>query len=285
MRVIFEKDFNRRKDVLEWFTHSGQEILECFSIEKLNFLAKKHDELIIYVRKSESEAGPILRDFKNVILLSDDPLDDFKQEDFLLEASKKLSSVEGQDKTLDYILIGSSTGGLPVLQEIIKGLELKQSVVIICQHISKDHSQNVMDVLTKKVKKSVHLVSEKTELKKGKIYLLAGNNDYRLISRYGKVYIDSVGLSNELYHPSFNILTESMLQIKDQKSGCVILSGLGNDGSKYLKQLKLNNVKLVVQDPDTAVAHYMPKAAIATGVVDHVYTTQELHDFIKRSAA
>jgi chemotaxis response regulator CheB len=185
----------------------------------------------------------------------------------------------------DLICIGSSTGGLPIVQKILKGIELKETTVIICQHVNQQHNSNIMEALERSIKGKYLQVDESTKLKKGFVYILAGGSDYEIKKRYNDYYIDPVGLSDEQYHPSFNVLTKSLIPLNEMNTGCMILSGLGNDGSKYLSELKNNNVKLLVQEPESAVAPYMPKAAIATGKIDHVYNESDLSDYLKRSAA
>lgn len=285
-RIIFEKDFRTREQLQDWFDKNNEEVSLCFSLEKLMLMKKNNEDqqFIIFVRKRDSDFDQLKESFSQVFELNDDPFLNLEE---LLYQSKGVASNYSQTGKygLDLLCIGSSTGGLPVVQKLIKGIEKENTIVIICQHINQQHDISMFETLAKSAPKNLVLVKESTILKSGFTYVLGGGNDFELRHKYGKLYLESVGLSEEDYHPSFNILTGSLLNVRGLKQGCIILSGLGNDGAKHLVELKKHQVKILVQDPQKAVAPYMPRAAIQTGQVDHVYNEADLHAFLKRSAA
>jgi two-component system chemotaxis response regulator CheB len=146
-------------------------------------------------------------------------------------------------------------------------------------------SENLAASLMEKVLAPCLVVNEQIELLAGSVYLLSGGKDFQLKEKYGKTYIVPVSDAESIYHPSFDKLTESLIGLDDVTSACVILSGLGSDGSKYLSELKKKNVEIVVQDPETAVAPGMPKSAIQTGAVARVLRVPELCSYLRKWAA
>jgi two-component system chemotaxis response regulator CheB len=127
-------------------------------------------------------------------------------------------------------------------------------------------------------------VEQETSLKHGNVYLLAGGSDYQLKKKYNKMYLTPISDSSSEYHPSFNTLVKSTLML-EERSLIIILSGLGNDGSLCLKEVREKGMLVAVQDPATAVAPFMPRAAIMSGQVDDVITEEQLPDYLKKRVA
>jgi len=48
----------------------------------------------------------------------------------------------------------------------------------------------------------------------------------------------------------------------------VILTGMGNDGSKGIRSIKEQGGSVIAESEETAVVYGMPREAVATGVVD-----------------
>ncbi|RME14847.1 MAG: chemotaxis protein CheB, partial [Bdellovibrio sp.] len=185
---------------------------------------------------------------------------------------------------MDLICIGSSTGGFPVVQNLLKGLSFKETMVVVCQHIGAGMEKSLKDSLMSKVQVPVRLVQKRTPLKKGEVYLLAGGQDFVFKEERGELIL-SPSPSQEIFHPSINVLTQSMLDLYTYNMAVFILSGLGNDGSRYLKQLKDHGVRIFAQDPSTAKAPSMPENAIRSGATPLVYKEEEMKDVILRGAA
>lgn len=283
--ILYEKDYQVRERLELDLIKENISFETCYSLSKLHLLKRKnpHSALLLFVNKNDEDLVEISTHFPNTVTYEYKDIQNLEFFKVHIESAKR---AEGLDKyQLDLLCIGSSTGGLPVLQNILKGLNAKKTITIVCQHVNKVHTEQIKEALLRCVQSRLVVVTENSSIRPGIVYLLGGGRDFKLVTRYDKLHLVTDGLSEENYHPSFNCLLESLSKIKNQKSGCIILSGLGDDGSKHLKSLKAHNVKILVQDPDTATAPYMPKAAMATGHVDMVYSEEKLYDFIRRSVA
>jgi len=60
------------------------------------------------------------------------------------------------------------------------------------------------------------------------------------------------------------------------KKNCigVVLTGLGNDGSKGIRYIKENGGIVIAQDESTSAVFGMPKAAAETGLVDYILSAR-----------
>ncbi|HEY3767278.1 MAG TPA: chemotaxis protein CheB, partial [Candidatus Angelobacter sp.] len=62
----------------------------------------------------------------------------------------------------------------------------------------------------------------------------------------------------------------------------VILTGMGNDGSKGVQVIRSVGGHVIAQDESTAVIFGMPQEAIKTGVVDQVLPMEAIYHSIEK---
>lgn len=185
----------------------------------------------------------------------------------------------------DYLLIGSSTGGFPVVQSILEEISPKKTIVIINQHISAEFSDQMLRNLSEASRsRPVEIVTSSRELAAGGIYFLKGGTDYLLTSNAGTFQIILDQDSQAEYHPSLNKLLADSAKLE----GCgalVILSGLGSDGSDAIRHGVAKNMEIVAQEPSTAAASGMPSSAISTGRVAKVLDPQGIVAYVRGKVA
>lgn len=279
MILLYETNFQLREKIQIFFKDKGIKISTFYSLDLLKLTLKKQSASILMVEQNCSD----LENLKQLPIRIFEFEKNNWESDVIDVLSLPISNLNkatiGSDK-FDVICIGSSTGGFPVIQNIVKNLRFKKTIILICQHISQEHAVNLKEGLEKIVKTKFFMGSDNKELKEGTTYLLPGGADFSLENKYGKLVLKKI-TSSESFHPSFNELVNSMGKFHNLNMACVILSGLGDDGSKYLKTLP-NNIKVIAQDTTEAIAAFMPQAAIATGRVNHIYKIDEMKKFLSR---
>jgi len=70
--------------------------------------------------------------------------------------------------------------------------------------------------------------------------------------------------------PSVDILFSSVARAYGPQAVGVILSGMGDDGAKGIREIKDGGGLTIAQDEATSAVFGMPKAAIETGAVDRI---------------
>lgn len=73
-----------------------------------------------------------------------------------------------------------------------------------------------------------------------------------------------------------DLFLRSMADTHGSHSAAVLLSAAGGDGAIGLKRVKERGGLTVAQDPDEAVQDALPRAAIATGMVDWVLPVEQI---------
>lgn len=281
---VIEEDSRLRAAIAEKAVAKNITVVECYSSESFKVKAKKDSvptnshvlcsaNLALAVEESR---GPIPA--RNISSYQSGDLDD------ALEKMARITEQLIQYQCVahyDYLLIGSSTGGFPVVQLIVEKISPKKTIVVINQHISSEFSDHMLANLHETAgANSVEIVSRNTELKPGKIYFLKGGSDYRLVEGLEGIRIVPGQDEDSPYHPSFNFLLSEVVKLSGT-SGLVVLSGLGDDGATAIRDSLHGRVEVIVQSPNSSKAPGMPSAAIATGKAAKVLSPEDLVEYLK----
>lgn len=176
------------------------------------------------------------------------------------------------------VLIGSSTGGLKVLEELFLRLKLLNAAVIIVQHITPQVDKSFATSLTRVSKMPVSLALEGAQIQPGQVYLAPGGVHLTLI-RNSVVHLHDGEKVNSV-RPSIDVAMKSLATPFGSRIAGVILTGMGADGAAGISHIKQLGGITVAQDQKTSVIYGMPKAAAETGRVDFVLPTDRIADKI-----
>lgn len=293
--ILFDHNVNRRQFVADCLQQTGFVITECYSIPKLERLLSQADSRVYLVigPKAEQEFVTLAKEKGHEIVAFDDTKDlpcivfQIRTESARKNLDRKRLTAKSVNSVgYDLIVIGSSTGGLPVVQTLLEGINAKNSVIVVCQHISRELSNQPLEAVKRKARAKVELVEKSCDLQSGQIYVLAGGQDYQLKIKYGNLHIAPLPEVVGVYHPSFNTLVKSASELSNFNIACVILSGLGDDGQSALKSLeRKKSFTVLAQDPLQSIAPFMPEACIKTGKVDRVMSVDDLRDLLRKEVS
>lgn len=183
--------------------------------------------------------------------------------DLAAEINMSAQATQGHD----IWVIGASSGGPDALTVLLGNLPRLPISLIIAQHISSDSgTASVQQVLNNR--QNVWKVETATDgilIHPGHAYLVQRDtvveiSGERLTTRH-------VQLPNQP-SPSINASLRSIRRSKVGGMGVIILSGLGDDGTAALKEIKHKTMLVMAQDGEKLAARSMPDAARAAGVVD-----------------
>ena len=73
---------------------------------------------------------------------------------------------------------------------------------------------------------------------------------------------------SERYVPSVDLMFQSCAEIYCRRVTALVLTGMGNDGSKGVRIIKEHGGHVIAESEETAVVYGMPREAVATGAVD-----------------
>jgi two-component system chemotaxis response regulator CheB len=171
---------------------------------------------------------------------------------------------------IEAVVIGSSTGGPRALHSIVAALPPGLPCpVLIAQHMPPTFTalfaQRLNEIGTLKVKEG----ADGEILRPGTAYVSPGGHHMEVASRRMDVRIRLVSPDpKDLYVPSVDRLLGSAAEVWGDKCLGVILTGMGNDGSKGAVILKRAGGRVLAESEETAVIFGMPQEAGRAGAVD-----------------
>lgn len=187
---------------------------------------------------------------------------------------KNPNDVEIGTKLTNLIAIGCSTGGPNALRKVMAQLPKNLPAgILIVQHMPEgSYTSSLADHLNQISNFKVEEAKNGDELLDGKAYIAPGGYHLELIKR-GDQY-RAVTNKNEPvtgHRPSVDNLFYSIAKINlDINLYCVVLTGMGSDGTKGLESLKQKKPTVFAESEKTSVVFGMPKKAIEGGNVNHV---------------
>lgn len=173
---------------------------------------------------------------------------------------------------VDLVAIGASTGGPPALQKLFSSFDKRYPFsVIVSQHMPSGFTRAFAERLDKFTPFDVKEAEDGDQILPGRILIAPGGTNLITEVQGGQVVARIVPPSpSDRYLPSVDVMLESCSGIYKKRLIAVILTGMGNDGSKGVKAVKQHSGHVIAESEDSAVVYGMPREAVATGLVDKI---------------
>ncbi|MCR4598103.1 MAG: chemotaxis-specific protein-glutamate methyltransferase CheB [Acetatifactor sp.] len=180
-----------------------------------------------------------------------------------------LAGVKGIKKI---VAIASSTGGPKALESVIPFLpkELDAPIVMV-QHMPQGFTNSFAERLNSVSQLDVHEAKDGELLEKGNVYLAMGGRHMNIVPGAAGTlmirYTDEP--RREGVRPSANYMFESLGTAGKLDVTCVVLTGMGSDGTEGIRFLKAKkDAYVITQDSDSCVVYGMPKSVDTAGLSD-----------------
>ncbi len=224
-----------------------------------DFLTESAHELIHAVKQA-AQATP--RNFGQV---SDKAAATFKALDV---SGIKTSMIETSDKV---IAIGTSTGGTQALELLLTALPRVTTGIVIVQHMPEKFTAQFAERLNKICAIEVKEACTGDRVMIGRALIAPGGMHMRL-ARNGAYYVVEVlnGPPVNCHKPSVDVLFKSVASVAGANALGIIMTGMGDDGARGLRDMHAAGARTLAQDQETCVVFGMPKEAIKLGAVDTV---------------
>ncbi|MBD5550735.1 MAG: chemotaxis-specific protein-glutamate methyltransferase CheB [Lachnospiraceae bacterium] len=171
------------------------------------------------------------------------------------------------------VAIASSTGGPKALQAVIPKLpkDLNAPVVLV-QHMPVGFTKSLAERLDALSEVTVSEAREGEILQKGHVYLSKGGMHMNVTSDTRKSCIHySDEPSREGVKPCANYMYESLINSPFDQVVCVVLTGMGLDGTAGIRNLKAKKQTYVIaQQENTCAVYGMPKGVVKAGLANQI---------------
>lgn len=180
---------------------------------------------------------------------------------------------------LDAIVVGSSTGGPPVLEKIFSNLPATLPVpIIVAQHIPELFSKSLTSRLDNLCPCGAELATHGTCMDTPKIYIAQGGSHIKLTRVAGHKLIARMidEHPGAMYKPSVDLLFTMAADLFGPKVMAIQLTGMGEDGAIGAKKIKAKGGHVIAQNEKSCVVYGMPRAVIDGGSADAILSPQDI---------
>lgn len=173
------------------------------------------------------------------------------------------------------VAIGASTGGPPVVAEILRGLPRDLGVpLLLVQHIAPGFVKGLSEWLDMGTHLTVKLAESGETIRSGAVYI-APDGLQMGVTPEGRIRL-AKGSAGDTFSPSASYLFQSVAESYGRSAIGILLTGMGRDGADGLKRLRDAGGMTIAQDEESSVVFGMPGEAIRLGVAECVLSPEQI---------
>jgi two-component system, chemotaxis family, protein-glutamate methylesterase/glutaminase len=167
------------------------------------------------------------------------------------------------------VALGTSTGGTQALESVLCALPIDSPGIVIVQHMPEQFTAAFAQRLNKVCQIEVREAANGDRVHSG-LALIAPGGRHLVLERNGAQYRVAVvdGPPVSRHRPSVDVLFRSVARSAGSNALGVIMTGMGDDGARGLKEMREAGARTLGQDEDSCVVYGMPKEAMKMGAVE-----------------
>lgn len=188
-------------------------------------------------------------------------------------------NIEKKAGKYDLLLMGISTGGPNALQKLFESIKDKLDCpVLIVQHMPPMFTKSLADRLSSLSSMEIVEAEDNQLAEKGKVYIAPGGKHMVLREKIGSNYQIKIIDSPPVNHckPAVDVLFRSAASFKGVNMLCVIMTGMGRDGTDGVRAVKRKGNYCIIQDEASSVVWGMPGSVYGESLADEVIALDKL---------
>jgi len=193
------------------------------------------------------------------------------------EALRQHPIAMGRVSTEKLICIGASTGGTEAIKEILTRMPSDSPGIVITQHMPPGFTTSFAARLNTLCHITVQEAVNGGRVLPGHAYIAPGGKQFR-VDKSGANYVCVVEDSEPVnrHKPSVEVLFSSAARVVGRNAFGIMLTGMGGDGAKAMKEMKDAGSYNYVQDEASCIVFGMPREAILHGAANEVLPLLEI---------
>jgi two-component system chemotaxis response regulator CheB len=194
--------------------------------------------------------------------------------DVMLSPASNAALVRTTDQV---IAIGTSTGGTQALEAVLTKLPATCLGIVIVQHMPEKFTAMFAERLNSLCQIEVREAKNGDRVIPGRA-LIAPGGRHMMLKRNGAQYVVDVadGPLVNRHKPSVDVLFRSVAKFAGGNALGIIMTGMGDDGARGMKEMHDVGAKTIAQDESSCVVFGMPKEAIKLGAVDQTIPLDQI---------
>jgi two-component system chemotaxis response regulator CheB len=182
------------------------------------------------------------------------------------------------ERTTDQLIaIGTSTGGTQALEAVLTKLPATSLGIVIVQHMPEKFTAMFAERLNSLCQIEVLEAKNGDRVIPGRA-LIAPGGRHMMLKRSGAQYVVDVadGPLVNRHKPSVDVLFRSVAKFAGGNALGIIMTGMGDDGARGMKEMHDAGAKTIAQDEASCVVFGMPKEAIKLGAADQIIPLDQI---------
>lgn len=183
----------------------------------------------------------------------------------------------GRVSTEKLVCIGASTGGTEAIKEVLTHMPADSPGIVITQHMPAGFTTSFATRLNGLCQITVKEAVNGERILPGHAYIAPGGKQFR-VARSGANYVAVVedGELVNRHKPSVEVLFQSAAAVVGANAFGIMLTGMGNDGARAMREMKDAGSYNLVQDEASCIVFGMPREAILHGAADEVLPLSQI---------
>jgi two-component system CheB/CheR fusion protein len=172
--------------------------------------------------------------------------------------------------------IGASAGGLAAFEAFFSGMPASVDpgmAFVLVQHLAPDHKSILTELVRRYTRMQVFEVEDGIRVSPNCTYIIPPNRDMALLN--GALHLAEPVAPRGQRLP-IDLFFCSLAQDQHERAICIVLSGIGSDGTLGMRTIKGEGGMAMTQNPDSTEYDGMPRSVITTGLVDYQLPPAEM---------
>lgn len=175
------------------------------------------------------------------------------------------------------VAIGCSTGGTQALEQILTALPANSPGLVIVQHMPEKFTAAFATRLNGLCAIEVREARNGDRVRPGLALIAPGGLHMRLARSGAHLLVQVLnGPPVNCHKPSVDVLFKSVAEVLGGAATGVILTGMGDDGARGLREMHQAGAYTLAQDEASCVVYGMPREAVRLGAVDTVLPLERI---------
>src|SRR3954468_7934340 len=176
--------------------------------------------------------------------------------------------------------IGGSAGGLEAFIDFFKAMPPDSGMAfVVVQHLPPDRESMIAEILSKHTKMPVTQIVDGMQVKPNHAYVIRPG--HTLTIHKGHLRLGAPVGKPGFRHP-IDWFFRSLAEEQRERAICIIMSGMGSNGSAGAQAVKAVGGVCIAQDPESAKYASMPQSLIDVGLADFVLRSGQIPEILQR---
>jgi two-component system chemotaxis response regulator CheB len=201
-------------------------------------------------------------------------------------APAKFRPTGAMSQTTDRVIaIGLSTGGVQSIERVLKALPRTLPGIVIVQHMPERFTASFAQRLNSLCDLDVVEAAHGDRVLRGRALIAPGGRHTRLTRSGAQYVLEVVDGPNINHHkPSVDVLFRSVAQCAGSNAIGLIMTGMGDDGARGLRDMKEAGAITAAQDEASSIVFGMPKEAIKLGAAGTVLSLDQIGAWLQSTS-